>query len=168
MNETPDDILERGRKEGRIDATLEQHGKAIARINGSIERFAKTNEQLTETVRQGLAELSDGLRRMQEQGRARDLATKVATETLAKETERLRREAEAQRVERASALEVPVRTWSLRSNKATVFYVFVALVAVLASIYFGTHSQSPAPAGPAAATLPALQSSAPRPRPLPT
>lgn len=126
---------QRGMKEGRVDALLDEHTQRLNKINGSIERHAKSNENLAKEVRQTRQEIFDQLREMNEAARARDLAVQVAKETLEKETERLRIEAERLRTERAQALEVPVRAWGLRANKATVVYGLVAAVLALYTLY---------------------------------
>lgn len=141
MTETPGDILARGRKEGRIDALLAEHSSHLAKINGSIDRFSESSEDLTVAMR----ELASEIRTLQEEGRSAALAVKVAADTLAIETER-------RRDELATSVATTSGTWSLRSNKATVIYVFVGLIAVLASIYFGTRSHPPT-VGPAVTTL---------------
>ena len=123
--------FDRGKREGRVDALLESHTKSILRINGNVERFSKALEQLASDVREGIADLSDGLRTMQEEGRARDLAVKVAADTLADETERRRDEEERLRKERATALEAPVRKWGIRANVVSVVYFSLAFVAIV-------------------------------------
>ena len=90
----PSGDFERGKREGRVDALLESHGRSITAIRDEIKRFTALVESLSATVHKALDQLSDGLRTMQEEGRARDLAVKVAAETLAKETERRRAELE--------------------------------------------------------------------------
>ena len=72
---------------------------------------------------------------LQEAGRAEALAREVAATTLARETERRRLEAEAVRKERAIALESPVRTWSIRGNKANVAYVCVGIAVILYGVF---------------------------------
>jgi len=142
---------ERGMKEGRIDALLDEHTARLNKINGSVDRFAKSNEKLVETMREDAAGtrtaldlLSSAMRTMQEEGRARDLAVQVAADTLAKETERRREEL-------ATTAATTSTTWSLRSNKASVAYLLIALVAVLLTFYFGTRpgpTLSPNPTTP--------------------
>jgi len=137
---------ERGKEEGRVNALLGEHTARLNKINGNIERFAKSNETLAKTMREDATKtrealdlLSSALRTMQEEGRARDLAVTVAAETLAKETERRRIEEDRLRIERATALEAPARTWDIRASKASVIYLFIALASIIATIYFATR-----------------------------
>jgi len=59
----------------------------------------------------------------------------VAATTLARETERRRLEAETVRRERALALETPMRTWSIRGNKANVTYAAVAIAVIVYGLF---------------------------------
>jgi len=131
--------FDRGKREGRVDALLESHSRSILAIGEDVKRIVGSVSTLSSTLEGALDKLSDGLRTMQEEGRARDLAVAVAAETLAKETERRRIEEERLRSERATALEVPVRTWGIRSNKASLLSVAIGLAVVLVSVYFGTR-----------------------------
>jgi septal ring factor EnvC (AmiA/AmiB activator) len=130
---------EQGLKEGRVDALLEEHTARLNKINGSVERHAKSVENLAKSVREGFDKVATEMRDAAEAARARDLAVEVAAETLAKETERRRVEAESVRVERAEALNVPVRTWNLRANKATVLGIAITVVSTVAALYFAFH-----------------------------
>ena len=137
---------ERGKEEGRVTALLDEHTQRLNKINGSVDRFAKSNETLAKTMRDDASKtrdaldlLSSALRTMQEEGRARDLAVQVAADTLAKETERRRVEEDRLRIERATALEAPARTWDIRASKASVIYLFIALAAIVVTIYFATR-----------------------------
>jgi hypothetical protein len=120
---------ERGLKEGRVDALLDEHTQRLNKINGSVERFAKSNEEMAKALREGLELQARELRKLQEEGRARDLAVKVAADTLATETERRREEL-------ATAAAGTTTAWSLRSNKATVIYAVAAIILGIAAIYF--------------------------------
>jgi septal ring factor EnvC (AmiA/AmiB activator) len=115
---------ERGVKEGRVNALLDEHTSRLNKINGSVERFSKSHESLAKAISVGLEKLAAEMRVMQEEARARELAVKVAADTLAKETER-----------RRQALEVPVRNWSIRSNKAAVVYAVICVLVVLNGLY---------------------------------
>jgi len=64
---------------------------------------------------------------------------RLPPETLAKETERRRVEAESVRIERADALNVPVRTWGLRANKASVTGGLATLILGASTMYFALH-----------------------------
>ena len=131
--------FERGVKEGARDARLDEAFVRLNKINGSVERHAKSVETLAKDVRQTRQEIIDQLREMNEAARARDLAVQVAKETLEKETERIRIEAERLREERAQALEIPARTWGLRASKASVIYGLVAFVLGTYTIYGILH-----------------------------
>lgn len=130
---------ERGVKEGRVNALLDEHTSRLNKINGSIERHAKSNESLAKSFSVGFEKLTAEMRKMQEEARARELAVKVAAETLAAETERRRIEEERLREERAQALEVPARAWIVRANKATVVSTIVAFVLALITLYITFH-----------------------------
>lgn len=132
---------ERGVKEGRVDARLDGHEERLDKINGSIDRFSKSQENLAKAVSVGLEKLASEIRSMQEDGRARDLAVEVARKTLNEEAERRREEADRERIARAEALAVPVRTWGLRANRAAVVGVcFSALaVAVVVLSFYLAH-----------------------------
>jgi hypothetical protein len=130
---------QRGLKEGRVDALLEEHTFRLNKINGSIERHAKSNETLAREFKNGFDKLATEMRVMQEEARARELAVRVAAETLATETERQRQEVETARIERAAALEVLPRKWTVRANKATVLGAFLTLVTIFVGVYFATH-----------------------------
>jgi chromosome segregation ATPase len=127
--------FQRGEEKGRVNALLDEHTIRLGKINGSIERHAKSVEALAKEIRQTRQEISDKLTTMDTASAARDLAVQVAKETLEKETERLRIEAERVRAERAQALEVPVRAWNLRSAKATTTYGLVAFLLGLYTLY---------------------------------
>ena len=131
----PESDFERGVKEGRVNALLDEHTGRLNKINGSIERFSKSHESLAKAISVGLEKLAAEMRVMQEEARARELAVKVAAETLAKETERRRLDAEKVRQERAAALEAPVRKWGLRANKASIFYAAICVLVVLNGLY---------------------------------
>ena len=147
MAETVDEAVERGRREGRVDATLDDHSKHLTRINGNIERFAKSVEGLEKTVRSGLEAVHAEIRTVQEERRLDQERVAAAAKALAEETERRRKEAEEQRVERADALAVAPRKWGLRSSKANVVYAVLALVGLLVTVYFGMQAAAP-PAAP--------------------
>lgn len=130
---------EQGLKEGRVDALLEEHTARLNRINGSVERHAKSNETLAKEMKSGFEKVAAEMRTMQEEARARELAVKVAAETLATETERRRAEEERARIERAQALEVPVRAWNLRANRATVVGGVVTAALGISTTYLAFH-----------------------------
>jgi hypothetical protein len=135
----PEPTYEQGLREGRVDALLEEHTSRLSKINGSVERHAASVEKLAKQVSIGFEKVASEMRTMQEDGRARDLAVEVAAETLAKETERRRVEAESVRIERADALNVPVRTWGLRANKASVTGGLATLILGASTMYFALH-----------------------------
>jgi hypothetical protein len=130
---------ERGVKEGRVEALLDEHTARLNKINGSIDRFSKSHDNLAKAVSVGIEKLASEMRTMQEDARLREAAVKVAADTLATETERRRVEEERLRKERADALEVPVRAWGLRANKANVLGGSVTAASTLAAIYFAFH-----------------------------
>lgn len=119
---------ERGREEGRVNALLDEHTQRLNKINGSVERHAKSVEALTRTTNAGFEKLAGEIRTMQEEARLDRERVKVAAQTLAQETERRRKELVA-------ASETQSGTWLLRANKATVVSVLVAVGAVAASVY---------------------------------
>jgi len=133
------ETYERGLKDGAANARLDEAFIRLNKINGNIERHAETSEQLAKEVRQTRQEIFDELRKMNSAAEARDLAVRVAKETLEKETSRLAAQAESLREERALALELPVRTWSLRADKATVISVVAATGFAASTIYFSLH-----------------------------
>ena len=124
--------FQRGLKEGRVDALLEEHTLRLNKINGSVDRFAKSNESLAKAMREMHEKLDSKLRNIEEQMRLDAERVKVAADTLAAETERRREEL-------AASLATTSTTWSLRSNKATVVYVFVAFVSVVTAIYLAVN-----------------------------
>ena len=124
--------FQRGLKEGRVDALLEEHTLRLNKINGSVERFAKSNEVLVKAMRDMHEKLDTKLRNIEEQMRLDAERVKVAADTLAAETERRREEL-------ATSLATTSTTWSLRSNKASVVYVFVAFVSVVTAIYLAVN-----------------------------
>lgn len=115
---------ERGKLEGKTEARLDEAFVRLDKINGSVERHAIASEQLASEIRE-----------LREEARARDLAVKVAADTLAQETERRRVVEEELRISRASALEVPVRKWNLWANKASVIATVAAVCFGLATLY---------------------------------
>lgn len=122
---------ERGVKEGRVDALLDEHTARLNKINGSIDRFSKSHENLAKAISVGLEKVASDLRQLQEEARARELAVEVARKTLAEETDRRRNEDEAHRIERAEALEVAPRTWGVRAAKVAVAGVCISAVVAL-------------------------------------
>jgi hypothetical protein len=134
--------LERVRWEGRIEATVEGHTRHLEKLNGSIDRWATASEDLKGEVKLGLGSLSAEIQEMRAEARLDQERVRVAADTLAKETERRRVEAEAARIDRAAALEVPARKWDILSNKANVAYAFIGLLGFALSIYailLGAH-----------------------------
>jgi DNA anti-recombination protein RmuC len=127
--------LERGRREGRIDSRLDAHDANFGRINGQIAKFVTAMGELGEEFRK----LSSEFRTMREELALDRIRVKTAAETLAQETERRRREAETIRVDRAAALEAPVRTWNLRAHKAQVVSLIFTLASIGTAVYFSTH-----------------------------
>jgi len=106
---------ERGLKEGRVDALLEEHAKHLNAINGSIERFIIMGGNWT-----------DALRTMQEEARADRLEVKVTADTLAKETER-------RRIELSDAEDTSIRRFTLREK---VIGWVISVVLAVAALYF--------------------------------
>lgn len=126
MSELSD--YQRGLAEGARDALLGEHTQRLNKINGSVERHAKSVEALTRETRSGFEKLASEIRTMQEDARLDRERVKVAAQTLAAETER-RREALADRG----------GTWSLRANKATVVSVAAAVLFGVVSLYLALH-----------------------------
>lgn len=86
-------------------------------------------------------EIDASIRSIDEAGRIAKERLDSAASALAVETERRRREAEEIRVQRADALAIPVRTWTLRSSKATVISVCFGLIGLgiaITSVLFAT------------------------------
>lgn len=130
---------ERAKQEGRMEARVDEAFVRLNKINGSVERHAKSNETLAKEMKAGFEAIAAEIRNMQEEARQRELAVKVAAQTLANETERRRVEEERLRTERAEALEVPVRKWGIRANKATVILGVITLIMTGLAIYLGTR-----------------------------
>lgn len=130
MSESPEEALERGRKEGRVDATLDQHSQHLKRINGNIERFAESVESLETAVRLGLEEVREHIRAIQEERRLDQERVETARKVLAEETERRRATQERERVERADALAIPVRKWAILSSKGVVVSAIASVVLI--------------------------------------
>lgn len=122
---------ERGLKEGRVEARLDGHDARFDKINGSIDRFSQSHENLAKAVSVGLEKLAAEIRKMQAEAHARDLAVDVAAKTLAAETERRRVEEEGKRLQRAEDLEVAPRKWSVRGVK---FGIAVGCVSVIVGL----------------------------------
>lgn len=120
---------EQGLKEGRVDALLDEHTARLNKINGSVERHAKSVEQLAKSVSVGFEKVASEIRTMQEEARIREATVKTAAETLATETERRRKQL-------ADANEVPTRTWGIRANKATVISCVAAVGLATSTLYF--------------------------------
>lgn len=127
---------EQGLKEGRVDALLDEHTQRLNKINGSVERHAKSVEGLTKQMTVGFEKVATEIRTMQEEARIREATVKVAAETLAVETERRRGEEERLRKERADALEAPVRAWDIRANKASVTGAIITAISLATAVYF--------------------------------
>jgi hypothetical protein len=127
MSEMTD--YDRGLREGRVDALLEEHTLRLNKINGSVERHAKSNETLAKEMKSGFDKLAAEMRTMQEEARARELAVQVAADTLAKETERRREEL-------ASAGESS--RWRFTRGQQ-IFAAFVSVAALLVTVYLSTH-----------------------------
>jgi len=96
--------------------------------------FRALRSDLDATV-QRIVETEREIDVLQEASRAEALARDVAATTLARETERRRLEAETVRRERALALETPMRTWSIRGNKANVTYAAVAIAVIVYGLF---------------------------------
>jgi chemotaxis response regulator CheB len=114
-------------REGRVDALLEEHTSRLNKINGSVDRFAKSNEDMTKAMREMQEKLHDSIRGIEEQMRLDAERVKVAAETLATETERRREEL-------ADSVVATTSRWSLRSNKASVISVGMGVIALLVSV----------------------------------
>jgi septal ring factor EnvC (AmiA/AmiB activator) len=127
-----DEDYERGKKEGRVDALLEEHTARLNKINGSVERHAKSVETLAKQVNLGFEKLASEIRTMQEEARIREAKVSTAAETLAVETERRRKQL-------ADDLATPVRTWGIRGSKASVTGAFVTAASFVTAIYFAFH-----------------------------
>ena len=126
MSELSD--YQRGLQEGARDALLEEHTARLNKINGSVERHAKSVEALTRNMVQGFEKLASEIRTMQEEARLDRERVRVAADTLAAETERRRKELE-------DATSHVSGRWSLRSDKASVAYLLIALVSVLSALH---------------------------------
>jgi hypothetical protein len=125
---------DRGLKEGRIDALLESHTKGIARINGSIERFAQSVEALEAAVIEGLEKLSSAVRTLQEQGRAAALAVQVAAETLEADAARRRLELETKATELAATASALAATETKSDRSFSKRERFAGLVVAVGAV----------------------------------
>lgn len=135
--------FERGVKEGRTDALLDEHTARLDAINGSIGRFSTTVEALAKNVREGLEKVSSAVRTLQEEGRLAEERVNVAAKTLAAEAERHRAELEttASGLAATAAALATSETKSDRkfSKREKVLSLVVAIAVPAASIYFGLH-----------------------------
>lgn len=135
--------FDRGKKEGRTDATLAEHTARLDGIEGSLTRFGSAIEALANAMREGLAKLSAEIGMLQEQGRSAALAVKVAADTLAADASRRRVELEATAKElavKASALAATETTNDRSfSKRAKILGLVFTVVTGAASIYFGLH-----------------------------
>jgi len=117
--ETEREILERGKREGRIDATIENHTAHLTRINGSIDRFATELRTVVTEIRS-----------LKEDARLAFERVKVAADTLATETERRREEL-------ALATGASERGISKRDKFiALAVTVVIAIVGFVITLYF--------------------------------
>lgn len=130
---------QRGLKQGAVDALLSEHTARLNKINGSVERHAKSNENLTKEMRVGFEKLAGEIRTMQEEARLDRERVKVAAETLARETERRRAAIEEEKQAAEEEKQASSGAWLLRANKATVASAIVAFLAVAGSLYFALH-----------------------------
>lgn len=135
MDETSKEALERGKKEGRIDALLEEHSEHLAKINGSVGATAKALEALVAEIhklsadsrralralesdlQKCIRDLVSDIRTLNEDQRIRDTALTVAAEGLAKQTEERREalvaeSAASDRGSHRNELNVSRRQWS--------------------------------------------------------
>lgn len=110
--------FERGRKEGRDEAEIAEHGRRLNAVNGNIAKFAAAVEHLTGEVRQ-----------IREQMNLEVARQKVAAEVLAAETERRRREL-------ATEAMAGDRKFTRRER---LFAGVISLAATLATIYISLH-----------------------------
>jgi septal ring factor EnvC (AmiA/AmiB activator) len=138
MSDTSPDY-ERGKKEGRVDALLEEHTARLNKINGSVERFSKSHDNLAKSVSVGFEKIASEIRTMQEEARLREERVKVAAQTLAAENERRRFAEAAQRTEHEAKMAEPVRAWGIRANKATVLLGCITVALTIVSIYLATR-----------------------------
>lgn len=130
---------ERGKKEGRVDALLDEHTARLNKINGSVERFSKSHDNLAKSVSVGFEKVASEIRTLQEEARLREERVKVAATTLAAENERRRFEEAAQRTEHEAKMAEPVRAWDIRANKATVLLGVLTVLMTVLSIYLASH-----------------------------
>lgn len=146
--------MERGKREGRIDALLEEHGLHLERINGSVADAAKELKHLADEVhllsqenqrslrkvdvdlKTALRELASDIRTLKEDQKIRDTALTVAAEGIAKQTEERRGTlaAEAVAADRGSARQASVFT--KRQQLATAV---VGTVVGIVGLYLGTR-----------------------------
>jgi len=135
--------FERGKREGRVDATLDDHGRHLSRINGNIAKFATVVETLNSTMLEKLDTIAHEILTLQEDGRSAALAVTVAAETLEADAERRRgelAETAAGLAVTAKALETSEtkddRAFSKRERLAALA---VSTVGALFYIYIQTH-----------------------------
>jgi methyl-accepting chemotaxis protein len=126
------DDYERGLKEGRVDARLEEHEQRLDRINGSLDRFAASSEDLAASMR----ELASEIRTLQEGGRLAEQRVETTRKTLAEETERRKEALEVTADALSKSEESDDRTFSKRERIAALL---VTITFSLIGIYLATH-----------------------------
>jgi len=144
------DELDRARKEGRIDATLEEHALHLAKINGSIDRAIVVTEHLDKTMRDGLAAVESAVRTLQEEGRLAEERVNVAASTLARETERRREELAATATAASLSEGKSDRKFTHGQQTALLVLAVLALIGTIVGLYIasrtGTHVPRSLPA----------------------
>jgi hypothetical protein len=124
--------LDRGRKEGHIDALLVQHTKRLSAISDCVDKLSGAVSELGETLRTGLLDLASSIRTLQEEGRLAEERVKVAAVTLATETERRREEL-------AQSLASGDRKWTKRQQLLALALSSVLALCAVVGVYFATH-----------------------------
>jgi chromosome segregation ATPase len=118
MGESHDEALERGRREGGIDARLDEHARHLATVNGSIDRAAHALEEVAKEVRELSVDFKTQIK-----------MAEAAREALAIETERRRAELE-------QSTETTDRRFSKRER---VVGLAVTVLLGLAGLWIATH-----------------------------
>jgi predicted nucleic acid-binding Zn-ribbon protein len=120
----PAEEYERGKREGRVDALLEEHTVRLNKINGSVERAAIASEKLIEQVR-----------RLGDEATLREERTKAAAEALAAVTEQKRAALEVENL----ANQNHDRPFTKRIAMWTLFASFSSALVTASGVYLATH-----------------------------
>lgn len=147
--------FDKGHREGVVDATLSAHALHLRTINGNIARANVVTQELTTTVRDGLAAVESAVRTLQEEARLAEERVNVAAATLARETERRREELAATAAQAALSENKNDRRWSRSQEMGGIALAFLALVATIVGLYIASGSGHSTPKPAVTVTVPA-------------